>query len=108
MGDEVAEMVNPTEFTQHFERVYQSQPYYSQDYTWKDYAPAYQYGYAAYGHYPDRNFNEVESELRQEWEETKLDTRLQWNEARDAVKDGWNYVKNRVDAMDGEIDRRTY
>jgi phage tail tape-measure protein len=44
-GGSIAEAVNPTEYTRHFEASYRNEPYYSSGRDWSDYQPAYQYGY---------------------------------------------------------------
>jgi phage tail tape-measure protein len=42
-GDSIAEAVNPTEYTRHFESQYKSAPYYAQGREWSDYEPAYKW-----------------------------------------------------------------
>lgn len=101
-GDEVAEMVNPTTYTSHFEQSYTRTPYYNSARTWNDYAPAYEYGYTTYNKYRGQRFEDVEDMLRKDWEVTKANSRLAWSEARDAVRDGWHYVER---AIPGDFDR---
>ena len=100
-GDEVAEMVNPTTYTQHFERTYTTTPYYESSRNWNDYAPAYEYGYNTYDRYRGKRFEDVENALRADWEATKANSRLAWAEAREAVRDGWHYVER---AIPGDFD----
>ena len=101
-GDEVAEMVNPTEYTEYFERAYTERPYYNKNYAWNDYSPAYQYGYSSYNKYQGRTFDQVEDQLRTDWEITKGNSRMAWNDAREAVRDGWHVVER---AVPGDFDR---
>ena len=100
-GGAIAEAVNPTEYTSHFQKNYQSAPYYVSGSEWKDYEPAYKYGYDTYGQYQGRKFEEVESDLERNWEATKANSRLGWTEAKGAVRDGWHHIER---AMPGDAD----
>ena len=84
-GGAVAEAINPTEYSRHF-----------------DYGPAYQYGYDTYGQYRGRKFEDVETDLERNWEATKANSRLAWSEAKGAVRDGWHHIER---AMPGDADR---
>ena len=48
-GGALAEAVNPTEYNTYFEKSYKSAPYYVSGSEWRDYQPAYKYGYDTYG-----------------------------------------------------------
>ena len=100
-GDSVAEAVNPTAYTQHFENEYRSAPYYASGKEWSDYQPAYKYGYDTYGQYRGKSFDSVESDLERGWDSTKANSRLAWSEARGAVRDGWHHIER---AMPGDAD----
>jgi len=101
-GDSIAEAVNPTAYTEHFRKDYASAPYYISGSEWRDYEPAYKYGYDTYGQYRGRQFDDVESELQRNWDATRGNSRLAWNDARQAVRDGWHYIER---AMPGDADR---
>lgn len=101
-GDGIAEAVNPTEYHEHFRTEYRNTPYYTAGREWRDYEPAYRYGYDTYGQYRGQRFDEVESELQRKWDETRADSRLEWNEAKQAVRDGWHHIERR---MPGDADR---
>jgi phage tail tape-measure protein len=101
-GDSIAEAVNPTAYTEHFRKDYVSAPYYISGSEWRDYEPAYKYGYDTYGQYRGRQFDDVESELQRNWDATRGNSRLAWNDARQAVRDGWHYIER---AMPGDADR---
>lgn len=100
-GGGIAEAVNPTEYTRHFESTYRERPYYASGREWSDYQPAYQYGYDTYGQYRGRRFEEVEPDLERRWADTRSDSRLEWNEAKQAVRDGWHHIERR---MPGDAD----
>jgi uncharacterized protein YcfJ len=101
-GGAIAEAVNPTEYTTHFEKTYASAPYYVSGSQWKDYEPAYKYGYDTYGQYRGQRCEQVEGDLERNWNQAKGESRLAWNEAKGAVRDGWHYVER---AMPGDADR---
>jgi hypothetical protein len=101
-GDSIAEAVNPTAYTEHFRKDYVSAPYYIGGSEWRDYEPAYKYGYDTYGQYRGRKFDDVEGELQRNWDTTRGTSRLAWNDAREAVRDGWHYIER---AMPGDADR---
>lgn len=95
-GDSIAEMVNPTEYNQHFESSFRDAPGYVQGREWSDYQPAYQYGYQTYGQNRGKQFEDVEGELERNWDSTRADSRLQWNEARSAVRDSWHHIERKI------------
>ena len=101
-GDSIAEAVNPTEYTTHFKKTYQSTPYYSASREWNDYQPAYQYGYDTFGQYRGQKFEDVEPDLERNWNQHRANSKLEWQDARNAVRDGWHHIER---AMPGDADR---
>lgn len=101
-GDSIAEAVNPTDYTDHFRKDYKTAPYYINGSEWRDYEPAYNYGYQTYSQYRGRPFEEVEPELERNWNTARSDSRLAWSDARGAVRDGWHYIER---ALPGDADR---
>ena len=101
-GDSIAEVVNPTDYHDHFRKEYTRAPYYVGGSEWRDYEPAYKYGYDSYGRYRGRRFEEVEPELARNWDTTRANSRLGWDDARSAVRDGWHYIER---AVPGDADR---
>ncbi|MFC5571236.1 hypothetical protein ACFPN1_14315 [Lysobacter yangpyeongensis] len=100
-GDSIAEAVNPTEYTDHFQRAYTAAPYYIGGSEWRDYEPAYKYGYDTYGQYRGRRFEDIEPDLERNWNTSRANSRLEWNDARQAVRDGWHYIER---ALPGDAD----
>ena len=100
-GDSIAEAVNPTAYTEHFQTQYKSTPYYTSGREWSDYEPAYKYGYETYGQYRGKKFDDVESELERNWDKTRANSSLAWNDAKYAVKDGWHHIERK---MPGDFD----
>lgn len=95
-GDGIAKSVNPTEYQDHFQAKYRNTPYYTAGRAWRDYEPAYRYGYDTFDQYRGRRFDEIDGELQRNWDATRADSRLQWNEAKQAVRDGWHHIERRM------------
>ncbi|MGE5523105.1 MAG: hypothetical protein ACM3SS_05265 [Rhodospirillaceae bacterium] len=74
---------------------YAQEPYYRPDYTFEHYEIAYRVGAEARQRHRGRSFDEVEDELRTEYERTRGDSPLTWEEGRGAVRAAWN----RLDRM---------
>ena len=101
-GKAAGEAVNPTAENAHWREMYASEPYYKKDYTYDDYAPAYRTGYENRAKFSDRTFEEVESDLRNDYERNKGSSRLAWDEAKNATRAAWHRVER---AMPGDADR---
>src|SRR4029453_9744548 len=71
-------------------RTHASRPYVTPGASYETYRAAYQYGWESYRRHRGRPFEEVESELRREWERT--DRELSWASARGASRDAWQRV----------------
>jgi hypothetical protein len=105
-GKKIAERINPTEEDAYWREAYRTQPYYSKEYSYDDYAPAYRTGYEGYSRYSDRSFDDVESELRASYEQSRGRSRLSWERAKDATRAAWQRVSNAVErAIPGDSDR---
>lgn len=91
-GKGVAEVADPT-----VERTYWRDNFTSRDYvedgaSFDDYGPAYEHGVSARGRYPGRQFEDVETDLSDEWSASHGTSRLSWDRARNAVRDVWNRI----------------
>lgn len=91
-GSAAGELLNPTEEEAYWRTHYTGSPYYRTGYDFdRDYHSAYAAGYAnrhRYGH--DVEFDSIEPEIHQSWEEIRGESRLTWDEAREAARDAWN------------------
>jgi hypothetical protein len=97
-GKAVAENIDPTTEGEYWSKNYNARPYYQTGMTYEnDYAPAYQHGWESRSRYTGRKFDEVEPELRNDWERTKSKSRLSWEKAKSAVRDAWDRVDHKVD-----------
>lgn len=91
-GKGVAEAIDPTR-----ERAYWSENFSGRDYVEKgssfdDYGPAYGFGVDARGRYQGRDFDEVESEMSNDWGARRGGSRLSWERAKLAARDAWERI----------------
>jgi uncharacterized protein (TIGR02284 family) len=94
-GKSAAEGVNPTAEEAYWRDAYSGEPYYETGRTFDDYAPAYSYGWSAWGVYPG-TFDQVESDLARDWAERKGASPLSWDQARPATRAAWDRVDRNV------------
>lgn len=99
-GHEIAERVNPEHYDAYWEKNHRNQPYYSSNYSWGDYGPAYRYGYQSYAQNRGADYDSLERDLETRWSSERGDSRLAWDDARPAVRDGWNYVDREMAATE--------
>ena len=52
--------------------------------------------------YPGREFDDVEPDLRREWERSEWKDGLSWEKAKKAARDAWHRVER---ALPGDADR---
>ncbi|MEW6708006.1 MAG: hypothetical protein AB1430_24430 [Pseudomonadota bacterium] len=105
-GKGIADMVDPLAENEFWRTNWQTRPYIDQGFTYdKDYGPAYRHGVDAYMRYPERHFDEIETDLSEGWRSARGESRLEWEHARPAARDAWERVKDRVErAMPGDAD----
>lgn len=106
VGKGVAEMIDPTVEDAYWRDNYSARPYVDSGYTYDDYGPAYRYGVDTYGRYQGRPFEDVEPELRDDWDDAKGSSRLQWDRAKHATRDSWQRISDTIErATPGDSDR---
>jgi len=93
IGEGVAESIHPKLEHDYWRAHYSDRSYVQPGATYETYGPAYQFGWESWLRYPERDFDEIEPELRQEWETTGGDRDLNWDHAKEAVRDAWNRVR---------------
>ena len=104
-GKGAAEAVNPTVEDTYWRENYAKRPYVTSGTAYDTYQPAYKYGWESYGRYRRRKFDEVEPELRKDWEKTRDASRLSWDKAKSATRDAWHRVES---AIPGDADKDGY
>lgn len=82
---------------------YSSRPYARADRGFDQYEPGYRYGYESANRYRGRNWNDVEPDLRNGWNnyEHRGANKSTWDEIKDSVKDAWDHMTG------GDHDRHT-
>jgi hypothetical protein len=98
--------VDPEEEDAYWRANYAGRPYVAGDSTFEDYGPAYRHGVDAYSRYPNRPFDQIESDLSREWTGARGTSKLEWEHARHAIRDAWQHLSDRVEkAIPGDSDR---
>jgi hypothetical protein len=59
------------------------------------YQSAYRIGYEGYGRYTGKSYEEVETDLRRDYEKTRRTSGLDWNKAKHATRDAWLRLEGR-------------
>jgi hypothetical protein len=94
---------NPSVHDIHWREAYSREPYYRSEYNYDDYAPAYRTGYESAGRYlgQKKRFDDLDSEMRAQFERIKGRSRLAWEDAKAAAKAAWHRVER---MMPGDSD----
>src|SRR5688572_14537851 len=79
--------VDPDAHDAYWRENYAKRPYVEPGAPYDDYAPAYRYGVEVVRRYGDKSFDEVESELGDEWPRVRGDSKLDWSQAKHSVRD---------------------
>ena len=95
-GKDIAENIDPTVEVDYWRNEYQGRPYYSEDFSFNDYEPAYRAGVESYGSGSSSTWNEMESKAHARWDKTNRDSRLTWAQASLAAKDAYNHAELRA------------
>jgi hypothetical protein len=95
-GKAPAEAVDPTVEDGYWKDTYKTRPYVAQNVEYKDYQPAYRYGWENAGKYKGRQWGEVENDLARDWAYRRGECKLEWDQARPAVRDAWDRVALRT------------
>ena len=99
---------NPELEDRYWRANFASRPYVQADRGYDFYRPAYQHGWESRLRYEGKTWNQVESDVRHDWErhhhaaqtdesagqKAKNVTVGIWDEIKDAVKEGWEHVRH--------------
>jgi hypothetical protein len=91
-GKSAAEAIDPTAEETYWRTTYITRAYVKPGSSYDDYGPAYRYGWESAAKYPGRNFEDVETDLRQDWDRSRGRSKLDWDRAKPAVKDSWHRI----------------
>lgn len=95
-GKGVAEMVDPTVEDAYWRESHVNQPYYTKGREYDAFAPAYRTGYEGRVKYHGRQFDEIESDLQEDYK--RHNGELDWVDVKDATRNAWNRVDSRIQA----------
>ena len=93
-GKAVAESVNPIEEDKYWRDAYVREPYFKPGQTYDYYAPGYRAGWEGRIRYDGRTFEEAETDLRAEYENTRTASTPDWREGRLAAKAAWDRIND--------------
>jgi len=96
-GKSVAEHINPTEEDAYWREHHTREPYFDRMFSYDDYRGAYRTGYEGYSRLrkSGKRYEEIEPELRRDYERNYSTSRLTWDKARAATRAAWNRLENR-------------
>ncbi len=96
-GKGIAESVNPTEEDAFWRGTYATRPYIPQGSGYDIYQPAYRFGWEAAERHQAREFDEVEPDLRRDWDADRgaSANTLEWDRARNAARDSYERIRSR-------------
>ena len=106
-GKGIADMIDPEAENAYWRENHRDRSYIDGGYTYdQDYSPAYRYGVDSYKRYPERNYDDIETDLSAGWKDARGESRLEWDRARHATRDAWQRVSDTVErAIPGDSDR---
>jgi hypothetical protein len=90
IGKGAAESVNPTVEEAFWKTAYVEEPYYVEGKAYEYYAPAYRIGWEGRARFPGRQFDDVEAELRKDYDRFVSDGAPDWQIGRQAARSAWN------------------
>lgn len=91
-GKAAAEAIDPTVQNAYWEQNFRSRPYASGQVEYKDYQPAYRYGWESASRFQGKSFEDVAPALERDWSKSKSNSSLGWENAKPAVRDAWDRV----------------
>jgi uncharacterized protein YcfJ len=94
-GKGVAEKIDPTIEDAYWRTTYISRSYVDKDSPYDLYQSAYRTGYEGYGRYTGKRYEEVETDLRRDYEKTRRTSGLEWSKAKHATRDAWLRLEDR-------------
>lgn len=92
-GRGVAEALNPEEEDAYWRENFAKRPYVAPGGAYDTYQPAYRYGWEATARHQGREFDEIEPDLRRDWDHARGTSALGWDHAKDAVRDAWHRAR---------------
>ena len=92
IGKGIEEMVDPTVHDAYWQENHSRQPYAAGSDDYSQYQGAYRAGYTGAGTHAGRTFDEAESSLHQEYEQTKDSAAVGWDKAKHATRAAFDHA----------------
>ena len=89
-GKSTAESVNPTTEEAFWKTAYVEEPYYAEGKGYEYYAPAYRIGWEGRARFRGRQFDEVEAELRKDYDRFISEGAPDWQIGKQAARSAWD------------------
>ena len=84
---------------------YRNEPYVTKGQKYEEYAPAYRTGYEGRSQYAGQRFDDVETNLRRDYENNRSNSPLGWDQAKQACRAAWDradqFVSPQTDRQQG-------
>jgi len=93
-GKGVAEKIDPTVEDAYWKDEYLHRPYAEASLSYDNFERAYRTGYEGYAKYAGKSFDEVEPELKRDYEKAQEASDLGWDKAKHPARDAWERVEN--------------
>lgn len=102
-GKAVGEQIDPTVEDEYWRDEYQNRDYYDPDMDYDTtYGTAYRYGWESRSKYTGQRFDDVEPDLRANWESSPHRENLDWDRARLASRDAWSRIDENYPIQQGD------
>lgn len=82
---------------------YRNEPYVAQGDKFDEYAPAYRTGYEGRSQYAGQRFEDVQDNLKRDYENNRGDSMLGWDKARQACRAAWDHSER---SLSSQTDRQ--
>ena len=69
---------------------FQNEPYVTKGQKFDEYAPAYRTGYEGREQYAGQRFDDVENNLKRDYENNRGDSTMDWDKAKQACRAAWD------------------
>lgn len=105
-GHRAADAIDPMVEDAYWRSAWRERAYIAEGTSYEDdYAPAYRYGVEAYLRYPERNYDDLETDLSAGWKAARGRSRIDWERARPAARDAWQRLRDAAErAAPGDAD----
>lgn len=92
-GKGVAEKIDPTAENAYWKSNHAKQTYVERDADYATYQPAYRTGYEGFSRYPGKTYDQIEADLKRDYEKSNGTNKLSWEKAKLATRAAWHRVE---------------